>query len=387
MEFTLTKSQKEIQKAVLEFAKGEFDKEFGLDCERNGTYPTQLLEKACDLGFIGIHYPEDYLGAGLGLFENCLVAETLCRKDSTLGLALTLTAYGAECILRFGTDDQKGRYLQKIAEGKLFSGAAFTDAGMGYDFRKLGTTAVKENDQWVINGKKSLVLNGGTAGVYVVLCRTGAEDEAPEKNLSMFIVEADAPGLLCENAGARISCNPLSAADLTFANVRVPDTNRLGEMGGGHKILQHFLSEFRVVLAAQAVGIAQGAYDRALAYSRERVQFGKSIGEFQIMAHKLADMARQIEYARTLTWKAAWLFDKGDLDAAMAAMAAMAKLTATQAAMQVTYEAVQIHGGYGFMTEYEVEHFYRDAKFIDLFCGAVGVQKDVIAETIVGKIK
>lgn len=384
MEFTLTKSQKEIQKAVLEFARGEFDKDFGLDCERDRTYPARLLEKACDLGFIGIHYPEDYLGAGLGLFEHCLVAETLCRRDSTLGLALTLTAYGAECILRFGTSEQKGRYLQQIAEGKLFSAAALSDAGLGYDFRRLQTTAVHEDDHWVINGRKSLVLNGGTAGVYVVLCRTGAEDEPPEKNMSMFLVENDVPGLTCQDAGARISCNMLTAADLTFEQVRVPEACRLGETGDGHKILNRFLEECRIVLAAQAVGIALGAYDRALAYSRDRAQFGKSLKEFQITAHKLADMATRIECARTLARQAAWHFDKGPLDAGMASMA---KLTAARAALAVTYEAVQLHGGYGFMTEYEVEHFYRDAKFIELFCGSNNVQLDTIAASVFSKRK
>ncbi|MDY6906141.1 MAG: acyl-CoA dehydrogenase family protein [Thermodesulfobacteriota bacterium] len=382
MEFTLTKPQKEIQKAIFEFCKGEFDKEFGLDCERNRTYPNKLLEKACDLGFIGIHYPEEYLGAGLGLFEHCLVAETLCRRDSTLGLALTLTASGAEFILRSGTGDQKDRYLQQIAEGRLFSAAALVDEGLGYDFRCLKTTAAQENGQWVIDGKKSLVLNGGTAGIYVVLCRTGTETEPQEKNLTLFLVEKEAKGLTCEDAGTRISCNMLTAADLTFNQVCVPDTSRIGDVGDGYRLLNRFLDECRVVLSAQAVGIALGAYDRALAYCRERVQFGKSIGQFQITAHKLADMARQIEYARALSQKAAWHFDNGMLDPGLAAMA---KLTAAQGAVAVAYEAIQLHGGYGFMTEYEVEHFYRDAKFTELFCGAGNVQRDVIAASVYNK--
>lgn len=384
MDFSLDKSQREIQKAVREFAKGEFDKELGLDLEKERRYPAAILAKACDLGFIGIHFPEKYLGADMGLLENCLISQEMCRRDSTLGLALALAGYGAECILRFGTADQKDKFLTPVAEGQAFSAAAFIEPGQGFDLRRLQTTAVRDGDGWIINGKKSLVLNGSTAGFYIVLCQTDGEAATPDKRLSMFIVESGAKGLSREDAGRRIGCNMLSAADLSFDNVRVGGESLLGTEGAGYTQAGIYLNELRVLLAAQAVGIAQGAYDRALDYIKQREQFGKKIAAFHITWHKVADMAAQIECAQTFVYRAAWTFDKGKLDAGLAAMA---KMTAAKAALAVTYETVQLYGGYGFMTEYEVEHFYRDAKFVDLFGGAVSVQKDAIAETIVGKIK
>lgn len=384
MDFALDKSQKEIQKAVRDFTKGEFDKELGLDLEKEGKYPTDILAGACDLGFIGIHFPEKYLGADLGLFENGLIAEELCRKDSTLGLALMMAGYGAECVLRFGDDAQKEHYLLPVAEGKMFSAAAFTEPGQSFDMRTMQTTAVKAGDCWTINGKKSMVLNGGTAGFYVVLCQTDDAAQTPDKRLSMFIVDGDTPGITCEDVGRRIGCNMLTAADVTFDNVKVGPDKLLGAEGAGFSQVNTYLSELRVLLSAMAVGIAQGAYEKALDYIKQREQFGKKLALFHITWHKMADMAAQIEYARTLAYKAAWTFDKGKLDAGLASIT---KMTAAKVAMAVTYEAIQLYGGYGFMTEYEVEHFYRDAKFIDLFCGAISVQKDVIAETIVGKIK
>jgi alkylation response protein AidB-like acyl-CoA dehydrogenase len=384
MDFTLTKSQKEIQKAVRDFVKGEFDKDMGLDLEKERAYPAEVLAAACDLGFIGIHFPEKYAGADMGLFENCLIGEELCRKDSTLGLALMLTGYGAECILRFGNEAQKEHYLPVVAEGKAFSAAAFLEAGQGFDLRTVQTTARKEADGWVISGAKSLVLNGGTAGFYVVLCRTDDAAPAPDGRLSMFVVDAGLPGISCRDAGRRMSCNMLSAADVTFDSVKVGADALLGSEGKGFVQVNAYFNELRVVLAALAVGIAQGAYEKALDYIKQREQFGKKLVEFHITWHKVATMATQIECARTLAYRAAWTFDQGKPDAGLAAMA---KTTAAKAAVDVAYEAIQLYGGYGFMTEYEVEHFYRDAKFIDLFCGAVGVQKDVIAETIVGKIK
>ncbi|MFZ5564148.1 MAG: acyl-CoA dehydrogenase family protein [Thermodesulfobacteriota bacterium] len=384
MDFTLTKSQKEIQKAVRDFVKGEFDKDMGLDLEKERKYPADVLAAACDLGFVGIHFPEKYAGADLGLFENCLIAEELCRKDSTLGLAVMLAGYGAECVLRFGTDAQKEKYLPSVAGGKTFSAAAFLEAGQGFDLRTVQTTARKEGNGWVIDGKKSLVLNGGAAGFYIVLCRTDDAAPAPDRRMSMFVVDAGLPGISCRDVGRRMSCNMLAAADMIFDKVKVGADALLGKEGAGFTQVNACFNELRVVLAALAVGIAQGAYEKALDYIRQREQFGKKIAEFHITWHKVADMAARIEAARTFAYRAAWTFDQGKPDAGLAAMA---KMTAAKTAVAVAYEAIQLYGGYGFMTEYEVEHFYRDAKFIDLFCGPVGVLRDVIAETILGKNK
>ncbi|OQX60918.1 MAG: acyl-CoA dehydrogenase [Desulfococcus sp. 4484_241] len=384
MDFTLTRPQKEIQKAAREFAKGEFDKETGLDYEKNGIYPKEILKKACELGFVGIHFPEQYLGSGLGLFENCLVAEELCSKDSSFGLALTLSGYGSECILRFGTEAQKKRYLPEIADGELFSAAAFLEPGQGFDFRKLKTKALKTNGGWTINGEKTLVANAGLADVYVVLCQTGDDSLPPEKRHSMFVVDAATKGLSFREAGRRLGCNMLPAADLVFENLRAGEENLIGEEGKGLEYALAYFRELRVLLAAQAVGIGEGAFKKALGYAREREQFGKKIASFGAISHKLADMATKIESARTLVYRAAWSFDNGILDSGLASMA---KMVATRAAVDVCYEAIQIHGGYGFMTEYEVEHFYRDAKFLDLFCGSLPSLKDEIAAGVIGRTR
>ncbi len=384
MDFSLSKSQIEIQKAASAFAKGEFDKDAGLKMEKEGRYPAETLQKACDLGFIGIHFPEQYLGAELGLFENCLISESLCRRDSTMGLALCLTGPGAECILRAGNTAQKEKYLPGVADGTLFTAIAFAETGQGFDLRGLKTTALKNGEGWVINGKKPLVLNGGTAGVYMVLCQTDPAADNPDPQMSLFAVDADAGGLSWKDAGRRIGCNMLSAADIFLDNVRVGPDSLVGDKGAGLALASACYKELHVLLAAQAVGIAQGAYDRALDYIRQREQFGKKIGAFHISWHKIADMATRIEYARTLVYRAAWAFDSGKLDYSLAAMA---KMTAAQTALAVAYEAVQFFGGYGFTTEYEVEHFYRDAKFVDLFLGSANTQKELIAQMILGKMK
>lgn len=384
MDFELDKTQKGIQKAVRDFTKGKFDKELGLDLERERKYPADILAAACDLGFVGIHFPEKYSGGDSGLLESCLIAEELCRKDSALGLALVMAGYGSECVLRFGSEAQKGKYLPPVVEGKMFSAAAFMESGQGFDLRTVSTTARQDAAGWIINGKKSLVLNGGAAGFYIVLCRTDDAAAGPEKRLSLFIVDANLPGIACQDAGRRLSCNMLAGADVTFSSVKVGADKLLGAEGAGFAQVNTYFNELRVLLAAMAVGIAQGAYEKTLDYIKQREQFGKKLAMFNITWHKVADMIARIEYSRTLVYRAAWTFDQGKLDAALASMT---KMTAAKAAMAVTYEAIQLYGGYGFCTEYEVEHFYRDAKFIDLFCGAVNVQKDIIAETIVGKVK
>lgn len=384
MDFKLSKPQKEIKKAAWEFARGKFDKEMIIEQAKTQTFPKDILKKAGDLGFIGIHFEEAYEGGGLGLFEDVLVTETFCQKDSTLGAALKFSAYAAECLVRFGDKGLNEKFTPAIANGGIISTGAFLEPDQGYDVSAVQTTAEKADAEWIINGVKAFVPFGDQADIYTVLCATDPTVEPKIKGMSLLLVESDRVGLSAGARAEKLGGRMVPFTTVRFENVRVPSGNLIGNEGMGHTQLERFFIENRIQVAAMAVGTAQGALDRALAYVKEREQFGKKLAQFQVTRHKIADMAAQIEAARYLTYYAASRFDRGKYSKRDAAMA---KLTAAKTAMAVTDEAVQLLGGYGYMTEYEVEHFYRDAKHAEIFQGPPGVQKDIIADDVIGKLK
>ncbi|MFZ5572771.1 MAG: acyl-CoA dehydrogenase family protein [Thermodesulfobacteriota bacterium] len=379
----LTRSQKEIQKAAQEFAKGEFDKEVTTELEKEHSYPERIWKKAADLGFVGIQFAEKYGGGGLGLMDACLVAETLCRRDSTMGSAISLATFGAECLHRFGDEKLKAAFLPKVIEGEVLTGIALFETERGDDFSVLETTAKNAGSEWVITGKKRYVINGGKAGFYLVLCRT--EDRFDENGgTCLLLVEADREGLGVTSLGDKLALNSVATADLSFSQVRVPQTNAVGKEGRGISQVKAFLDEVKILAAARAVGIAAGALDRALVYVKQREQFDRKLAQFQITRHKIADMATKVELARLITYRAAADFDKGKSDPVLSAMA---KMAAGRMAVEVADEAIQLFGGYGYMTEQEVERYYRDAKTIELCLGTRESQKDLIADTVIGKLK
>jgi alkylation response protein AidB-like acyl-CoA dehydrogenase len=380
----LNKSQKQIQKAVRDFTKGEFDKEQIIEIEKSREYPKEILQKASELGFTGIHFPENMGGSGMGLFDNVIVTEELCRKSSSLGITLSMAGYASEILLRSGSDELKKKFLPKIAQGEMLSGGAFTEPDQGSDISKIKTTAVKEGDSYTINGNKTFVVNGGMAGFYVVLCKTDSSATPETNGMTLILVEADREGVTTEDVGRRLGVNMMATADLLMRNVKIPVSNRIGDEGKGYALLQKFFIESRILVAAQALGTAEGALDRSLVYIKGREQFSRPIAKFQVTQHKIADMATKVELARLITYEAASQFDQGKIDAKTASMA---KLAAAQAAMAVTDEALQLHGGYGYMTEYEVENFYRDAKVCQIREGNERMQKDIIAEAVIGRIK
>jgi alkylation response protein AidB-like acyl-CoA dehydrogenase len=384
MDFELTKSQKEIQKAAREFARGEFDKELALELDRKHEFPTQIWKKACDLGFVGVHFPEEYSGQDLGVLENIIIADEVCARDSTIGSAIILSGFASECVLRFGSDELKQKFLPPVAEGQMLSGGAFTEPGHGSDITSLDTTALRDGDEWVVNGTKTFITNGGLAGFYSVMCQTDSECQPSYRGISLILVEAEQKGLTATDVGAKMGIHMMATAELNFKDVRVPASNLIGEEGKGFYQVLEFFDESRILVAAQALGTAQGAYDRALAYVKEREQFGRKIAQFQVTQHKLADMATKIELARLLTYKAAWNFDQGRIDPKLTSMA---KMYAARTAVEVADEAIQLLGGYGYMTEYEVERFYRDAKICEIYEGTKEIQKNTIASAIIGKIK
>ena len=383
--FELTREQKQIQKAVRDFVKGEFDKSLIAEMEERHEYPVKWWKKAAELGFIGIHFPEAFSGQGLGVFENILVAEELCRGDSTVGACLILADFASEILLHFGTDEQKAQWLPKVAEGEVLSCGAFTEPNHGSDITSVGTTAVKENDAWVINGNKIFITNGGPrAGFYNVLCQTDAQAVPGYRGMSLILVEADRKGVSATDVGSKMGIRMMDTAEVSFNNVRVPLKNLIGDENKGFYHVLHFFDESRILIAAQALGTAQGAFDRALAYVSSREQFGKKISQFQVTQHKLADMATKIEMARLLVYKAAWNFDQRGIDPKLTSMA---KMAAARTAVEVCDEAIQLLGGYGYMQEYEVERFARDAKITELYEGTKEIQKNTIAGYLIGKNK
>jgi alkylation response protein AidB-like acyl-CoA dehydrogenase len=384
MDFELNKEQEAIRTAARDFARGEFDREVALEHERNHTFPKEIWRKACELGFIGIHFPEAYGGQDYGILENVLVVEEFCRQDSGFGVAVTLADFASEIILRFGTEEQKQAYLVPLTEGKMISCGGFTEPDHGSDITAMNTTAVREGDEWVINGTKTFITNG-TIGDYVnVLCQTDPDASPSYRGQSVILVERGTPGFSDADVGEKMGIKMTSTAELSFNNVRVPASHLIGEENRGFYQVLEFFDESRIEIAAQALGIAQGAFDRALAYTKERKQFGKKLAQFQATQHKLADMATKIETARLMVYKAAWNYDQGRIDPKLTSMA---KMYAARAAVEVADEAIQLHGGYGYMLEYEVERFYRDAKIMEIYEGTREIQKNTIASSLLGKLK
>ncbi len=383
MDFKLEKEQEAIQKAAKEFAEGEFDKEIALEHELAHTFPKEIWKKACELGFTGIHYPEKYGGQAYGIFENALVVEEFCRKDSGIGIALSLADFSSEIILRYGNEEQKEKYLIPITKGEAMSSGGFTEPDHGSDITAMNTTAVRNGDEYIINGVKTFITNGTIGDFVIVLCQTDQEAKPTYRGQSAIIVERGTPGYTTADVGEKMGIKMTSTGELSFNDVRVPASNLVGKENRGFYQVLEFFDESRIEIASQALGIAQGAFDRALAYTKERTQFGKKLAQFQVTQHKLADMATKIETARLIVYKSAWSYDQGSIDPKLTSMA---KMYAGRVAVEVADEAIQLFGGYGYMLEYEVERFYRDAKIMEIYEGTREIQKNTIASALLGKL-
>jgi len=382
MDFELTEEQKDIAKAAREFAEGEFDKDYAMECDQEHKFPRELVRKAGELGFIGVHYPEEYGGAGLGALENALIVEEMCRVDSTLGLCIALPDFACEIIKWFGTEEQKKKYLPKVCSGEWISAGIFTEPDHGSDITELSTTAVKDGDEWVINGTKTFITNGEIADFGVILVQTNPDAKPKYRGMSTIIVEKDC--WEAADVGSKMGIRATSTAELSFDNARVPLENLVGEENRGFYQVLEFFDESRIEIAAQALGTAEAAFDRTMEYIKQRELHGKKLAEFQITRHKIADMATKIEAAKLLTYKAAWNFDNGRrIDPVLTSMA---KWFAARTAVEVADEAIQLHGGYGYITEYEVERIYRDAKITEIYEGTREVQKNTIASGLIGKL-
>ena len=376
MDFHLTTEQIDIQKAASEFAKGEFDPDAALDYDLRQQFPLNIWKNACELGFVGVHFPEEHGGQELGLLENALIVEAFCRQDSGIGMALALSGFGSEMIVRNGNEDQKKRILPFIAHGEGIVTSAFLEEG--YSLAPLATAAKISKDGFIINGMKSFVTLGSIADYIIVVCQTRPDKPHAQ---DVILLKREIDGLEVSSMGEKVGMRMIPVDQITFTNVCVPVENIVGQKDSGYFQLQDFFNEMRIKIGAMGTGIAQGALDKALEYSKKREQFGKPIASFGAVRNKLTDMYIDIEMARLITYKAAWSFDKGKPDSRAILMS---KMIASKAAYKTTYDAVQIYGGYGYMTEGHIEHFYRDAKVLDLFLEPGQIQRNMLADHILG---
>lgn len=381
MDFDLNDTQKDIQKAAREFVEKDFT-DLAMDYDQKEEYPKELWKKACELGFVGVFIKEEYGGAGMSFFEAALIMEEFWRVDPGCGNVL-LAAFGAEVIQQFGTKEQKEKYLPLIPSGQAIMGAAITEPDAGSDILLASTTAVRDGDEYIINGNKIFITNGTVADFLIVFCVTDPKSSSRYKKHSFFIVETNSPGFEATKMKGKMGIRASDTAELSFNNVRVPARNLIGGAENhGFQQVMYLFNVNRLVAASQGVGVAQGALEKAVKHIQQRKQFGKPIGSFQGIQFMIAEMATKIEVARTILYKACWLIDKGKFDAKLVGMA---KLFAGEMAVDVTNNALQLHGGYGYFAEYGIERFYRDAKIVEIYEGAREIEKLTIAREILGR--
>ena len=378
MDFKLTREQQDIRKAAREFAEGEFP-EIARECDQEEKYPRDLVKKAAELGFIGLNLPEKYGGSGYGYLEKCIVSEEFWRVDPGLGSVLISATFGADMIELYGRDEQKEKYLIPLTSGEAVMGSAITEPDAGSDVSAVRTTAVKDGNDYVINGNKIFITNGTVARYFMVICLTNPHDPSRHGRHSVILLESDREGFEANKLRHKLGIRASDTAELAFKDVRVPQENLIGEEGKGFYQFMEFFNRTRIHVGAEGVGIAQGAMEKAIKYAKERKQFGQTLGSFQAIQFKIAEMATLVRAARSLVYEAAWKADKGEPDRKLTAMA---KWFAGETAVRVAEESVQIHGGYGYMAEYDVERFYRDAKIIEIYEGTKEIEKLIIARTL-----
>ncbi len=378
MDFELSKEQKDIVKAAREFALGEFP-ERAQEFDREEKFDFEIWKKACELGFVGVFIDEKYGGAGMGFFEHCLITEEFWSVDAGIAQSILSTTFGAEMLLLYGTEEQKELVLPQLVSGEAIMGTAITEPDAGSDISSASTTAVKEGDEWVINGSKIFTTNGTVAKYLLVFCLTNPDNPDRHKRHSVILVPTDTPGFEATKIRGKLGIRASDTAELSFNNVRVPLKNLVGKEGEGFKQVMEFLNRTRIHVAAQGVGIAKAALEEAVRYTKQRKQFGVPIASFQATQFKIAEMATMIRAARNLYYEAAWSVDKGKIDPALIAMA---KWYGGYVAVRCADEALQMHGGYGYIDEYKVQRLYRDAKIIEIYEGSKEVEKLVIAKSI-----
>ena len=380
MDFSLSKEQRDIKKAAADFARGEFLQEVAQDCELNHRFPKDIFKKAGELGFIGLDYPEEVGGGGMGILENVLVVEEFCKADSGIGMALHLAYIPSKVVKICGTAEQKKKFLAPLARGEWISAVSFTEPDHGSDLTRMATTLEEQEDGFVINGTKVFTTNAAYADFFVVMAQEDPE-APPGEGMSTILVERD-PGTWLDG---RLEINEIphkmgirmtSSGELVFDNLKVPKENILGQRGMGLKNVLNFLDESRIEIGAQALGNAQGAFLKALHYARERTQFRKPIIQYQAIGHRLARMWSEIQSLKWITYHGAWMCDQGrDRDSDIIPLfTSMVKHHVPETAKRIIDESLSVFGGYGYFLDQDVERRYRDNRVVEIYEGTVEVQ-------------
>lgn len=377
MNFDYSETQTMIAQSIRDFAEKNI-RPYIMEWDEAQIFPTPLFKKLGAMGFMGILVPEELGGSGLGYHEYITIIEEISKVDPSIGLSVA--AHNSLCtnhILAFGNEEQKKKWIPKLATGEHIGAWGLTEHDTGSDAGGMNTTALREGDYWIVNGAKNFITHAISGDVAVVIVRTGEKGDS--KGMTAFVFERGMPGFTSGKKENKLGMRASETAELIFDNCRIPDANRLGEVGDGFVQSMKILDGGRISIGALSLGIAKGAYEAALKYSKERRQFGKAICEFQAISFKLADMATEIEASELLLHKAAFLKNQ---NRKMTTISAMSKMYASEMCVKVANEAVQIHGGYGYIKDYPVEKFYRDSKLCTIGEGTTEIQKLVISRNI-----
>jgi alkylation response protein AidB-like acyl-CoA dehydrogenase len=381
VDFTFTDEQKHLRKSVREFAEGEIAPHV-MEWDEASHFPTEILPKLADMGLLGVIFPEEYGGAGMGYIEYATVIEELSRVDGSVGLFVA--AHNSLCsnhIYKFGTEEQKKKYLVPLASGKKLGAWSLTEPEAGSDAGGTRTTAVRDGNDWILNGSKTFTTNGTYADICVAMAVTDKSKDS--HGISAFILEKGTPGFRPGKKENKLGMRASDTSEVIFTDCRIPAGQLLGPLGEGFIGSLKILDGGRISIAALGLGMAQGALEAATRYAKQRKQFGQAISEFQAIQFKLADMATEVEAARLLVYQAAWLADQKNVR--FTRESSMAKLFASEVAVRVANECVQVHGGYGFIKDYPAEKFYRDVKLCTIGEGTSEIQRLVIARQLLGK--
>ncbi len=381
MDFRFSKEQMAIKKAAREFAEAEFPS-LAKECDKEEKFDFDLLDKARELGFVGGIIPIEYEGPGLNFLENALIVEEFWRIDPGLAMAIIGVTFGAEIILAFGTEEQKKKYVIPLVKGNDILATAITEPDAGSDVTMALTEAYRKDDEYIINGNKMFISNGSYADNVIVYCKTNPEESNIHKQFSTIIVNKKARGFKVNKIREKLGIRASDTTEMTFTDVRVPVENLIGHEGEGFKYILNLFNRERITVCAQSVGLAQGALDQAIQHITQRVQFGRTIASFQAIRFKISEMATLIEAGRSLYYRAASGLDTAEEDHALIAMA---KWYCAQNAVTIAQESLQMHGGYGFINEYDIARFYRDVKVLEIFEGTKEMEKIQIANSLLGR--
>ncbi len=377
MDYLLTEEQKMLREMVSKFAKEKIAP-VASENERNHRFPADIIREAGELGLMGIAYPQEYGGAGMDFISYFLAIEEISRWCASTGVIISAhSSLVCDPIYRFGTEEQKRKYLPDLLSGRKIGSFSLTEAQAGSDAGNTKTTAVKVGNRWILNGSKLFATNGAEADIFVLIASTDPGKKT--KGVSAFIVEKDMPGYRIGKVERKLGIRATSTAEIILENVEVPEENLLGELNQGFKVAMVTLDGGRLGIAAQALGIARACLEDSLKYAKERVQFDQPIANFQAIQWMLSDMWVEYNAAWLLTWRASWMKDHG---LPYTTEAAMAKLKASEVAMDAARKAIQIHGGYGYTEDFNVERYYRDAKITEIYEGTSEIQRLVIARNL-----